>query len=181
MPAGENAGTGPSSLIPFRMRAVSINVNEVTGVAGFVEPGARVDVLFTATVNVAGLHEPRSTTILQNVPVLASDQRLDRSTARQGQAAHVVTLLVSLEGAEKLALAMQEGRIQLVLRNPVDTNQETPAPVGNTNLYSGTTPTQGQPKVTRTKRTPKLAPEPPECCDIDIFLGSEIKTFHLKP
>jgi len=180
--APENAGSSASSLIPFRMRAVSINVNEVTGVAGFVEPGTRVDVLFTATVNVAGLHEPRSTTILQNVPVLASDQRLDRSTARQGQAAHVVTLLVSLEDAERLALAMQEGRIQLVLRSSVDTNQETPAPVWNTNLYGGTaTPTRGQPKVTRTKRTPKLAPEPPQCCDIDIFLGSEMKTFHLKP
>jgi len=163
------------------MRAVSINVNDVTGVAGFVEPGTRVDVLFTATVNVAGLHEPRSTTILQDVPVLASDQRLDRSTARQGQAAHVVTLLVSLEGAEKLALAMQEGRIQLVLRNPVDTNQETPAPVGNTNLYSGTaTPTRG-PKVTRTKRTPKPAPELPQFYDVEILRGSQMETFHLKP
>ena len=93
----------------------------------------------------------------------------------------MVTLLVSLEGAEKLALAMQEGRIQLVLRNPVDTNQETPAPVGNTNLYDGTSPTRGQPKVTRTKRTPKLAPEPPQCCDIDILRGPQKETIHLKP
>jgi pilus assembly protein CpaB len=180
--APENAGSSASSLIPFRMRAVSINVNEVTGVAGFVEPGTRVDVLFTATVNVAGLHEPRSTTILQNVPVLASDQRLDRSAPRQGQAAHVVTLLVSLEDAERLALAMQEGRIQLVLRNSVDTNQETPAPVWNTNLYGGTaTPTPEQSKVTRTKRTPMNAPEPPQCCDIDILRGPQKETIHLKP
>jgi len=127
------------------------------------------------------LHEPRSTTILQNVPVLASDQRLDRSTTRQGQAAHVVTLLVSPEDAERLAFAMQEGRIQLDLRNPVDTNQETPAPVGNTNLYSGTTPTRDQPKVKRTIHSPVQAPELPECCYIDILRGQQKETIHLKP
>ena len=111
------------------MRAVAVNVNEVTGVAGFVEPGTRVDVL--ATISRSGSNEPRNVTILQNVKVLAADQHLDRGT---GGPAHVVTLLALPEDAEKLALATQEGHIQLILRNPVDTKQETPPPIGNENF-----------------------------------------------
>ena len=123
--AAEGSGSVPSSLIPTGMRAVSVNVNEVTGVAGFVAPGTRVDVL--ATVKSGGSNEPRNVTILQNVKVLATDQHLDHGT---GNPAHVVTLLVLPEDAEKLALATQEGHIQLILRNQVDMHKKRPHPSG---------------------------------------------------
>jgi tetratricopeptide (TPR) repeat protein len=110
--AAEGSGSVPSSLIPTGMRAVSVYVNEVTGVAGSVAPGTRVDVL--VTVKFSGSNEPHNVTILQNVKVLATSQHLDRGT---GNPAHVVTLLVLPEDAERLALATQEGHIQLILRN----------------------------------------------------------------
>jgi pilus assembly protein CpaB len=160
------------------MRAVSVNVNEVTGVAGFVAPGTRVDVL--ATVNFSGSDEPRNVTILQNVKVLASDQHLDHGSSVGP--AHVVTLLALPEDAEKLALATQEGHIQLILRNPVDTKQETPPPVGNENLYGGTvaTPTRGQLRVTRLKRTLQPVPDFPKFYEIEILGGPQKETIKLK-
>jgi pilus assembly protein CpaB len=172
--AAEDGGSVPSSLIPTGMRAVSVNVNEVTGVAGFVAAGTRVDVL--ATVNFSGSKEPRNVTILQNVKVLASDQHLDRSAVGP---AHVVTLLVVPEDAEKLALATLEGHIQLTLRNPVDTKQEAPPPVGNENLYGGTAaaPTL---KVTRVKHTQRPVPEPTKFYDIEILRGPQRETIKLK-
>ena len=169
--AAEDGGSVPSSLIPMGMRAVAVNVNEVTGVAGFVAPGTRVDVL--ATVNLSGSSQPRNVTILQNVKVLAADQHLDHGT---GGPAHVVTLLALPEDAEKLALATQEGHIQLILRNPVDTKQETPPPVGNENLYGGTAAT---PRVRRVKRTLQRVPEPPKFYDIEIIDGPDRKTIRL--
>jgi pilus assembly protein CpaB len=148
-------------------------VNEVTGVAGFVSPGTRVDVL--ATVNFSGSKEPRNVTILQNVKVLASDQHLDRGAVGP---AHVVTLLVVPEDAEKLALATQEGHIQLTLRNPVDTKQETPQPVGNESLYGGTVAERQ--KVTRVKHTQQPVPELPKFYDIEILRGPQREILKLK-
>ena len=163
--AAEGSGSVPSSLIPTGMRAVSVNVNEVTGVAGFVAPGTRVDVL--ATVKFSGSNELRNVTILQNVKVLATDQHLDHGT---GNPAHVVTLLVLPEDAEKLALASQEGHIQLILRNQVDMTQATPPPVGNENLYGGT---EAIPKVRRDKRPAQPLPELPKCDEVQIIDGSQ--------
>jgi Flp pilus assembly protein CpaB len=111
--------------IPPDMRAVTVDVTSLSA-AGFVAPGMRVDVL--ATGNFSGSNEPRYVTILRNVKVIASGRRLDHGSL----AAHVVTLVVSPEDAEKLALATQEGH-QLTLRNPVDTKQETTPP--RKNLY----------------------------------------------
>jgi pilus assembly protein CpaB len=171
--AAQDGGSVLSSMIPSGMRAVAVNVNEVTGVAGFVAPGTRVDVL--ATINLSGSNEPRTVTILQNVKVLAADQNLDHGT---GGPAHVVTLLASPEDAEKLALAMQKGHIQLILRNPVDVTQETPAPVGNENLYGGTAAT---PRVTRVKRTLQPVPEPPKFYEIENIEGPQRGTIKIKP
>src|SRR5437667_5040781 len=77
--AGENAGYGLPALIPTGMRAVSVRVNEVIGVAGFVVPGTRVDVLLTGSPSGSG--GERTTTVLENVAVIASGQRLDLSLA----------------------------------------------------------------------------------------------------
>jgi pilus assembly protein CpaB len=175
--AAEDGGSVPSSLIPTGMRAVSVNVNEVTGVAGFVAPGTRVDVL--ATVNLSGSNEPRNVTILQNVKVLASDQLLDHGTVVPAHPAHVVTLLALPEDAEKLALATQEGHIQLILRNPVDMKPETPPPIGNEDLYGGTAATTTL-KVTRVKHTLQPVPELPKFYDIEILRGLQRETVKLK-
>jgi len=173
--AAEDGGSIPSSLIPTGMRAVSVNVNEVTGVAGFVAPGTRVDVL--ATGNFGGSNEPRNVTILQDVKVLASDQHLDHGSSMGP--AHVVTLLVLPEDAEKLSLAMQEGHIQLTLRNGVDTKQETTPPIGNENLYG--TPTRVQrPRVPRVKRTVQPVPEIPNIYEIEILGGPQRETIKIK-
>src|SRR5437660_1499319 len=133
--AGENAGSGMPSLIPPGMRAVSVRVNEVIGVAGFVVPGTRVDVLLTG--NPLGSPESQTTTVLENIAVLAAGQKLERSTAGEPQTVPVITLLVSPEDAQKLTLASQDGKIQLALRNPLDTVQQKLPSVRNTTLYTG--------------------------------------------
>src|SRR5258707_7951736 len=119
--AAANAGYGMPSLIPPGMRAVSVRVNEVVSVAGFVQPGTRVDVLLTG--NPGGANEPQTTTVLENVAVLATGQRLERNAAGEASSAPVITLLVSPDDAQKLTLAGNQGRIQLTLRHPLDTQQ----------------------------------------------------------
>jgi pilus assembly protein CpaB len=84
----------------------------------------------------------------------------------------IVTLLVSPEDSEKLALASQEGRIQLVLRNPLDTNQEKAPAIRNKSLFGGAMPVQHSPKVMRIKQAPMQAPEPDKL-EIDIFRGTQ--------
>src|SRR5207245_11521217 len=107
--AAENAGSGLPGLIPPGMRAVSVRVNEVVGVAGFVQPGTRVDVLLTGN---PGSGQQQTTTVLENVGVIAAGQRLERNAAGEAQMAPVITLLVSPDDAQKLTLASTEGRIQ---------------------------------------------------------------------
>src|SRR4051794_33358725 len=133
--AGENAGFGLPSLIPPGMRAVSVRANEVIGVAGFVVPGTRVDVLLTG--NPSGAPEQQTTTVLENVAVIASGQKLERNTAGEPQVTPVITLLVSPDDAQKLTLATTQGKIQLALRNPLDTQQREIASVSTGSLYRG--------------------------------------------
>src|SRR5438552_14398664 len=175
--AAENAGAGLSTLIAVGMRAEAVRVNDVTAVAGFVVPGTRVDVLVTG--NPTGSSEPQTMTVLQDVAVLATGQRTERSATGEPQNASVVTLLVSPEESEKLALASQEGRIQLVLRNPRDINQEKAAAIMKTSLFDGATEAPDRAKVTRVKQAPMLAPEP-EKLEIDIFRGTQKETIQLK-
>src|ERR1700757_4392003 len=119
--AAENAGSGLPSLIPPGMRAVSVRVNEVVSVAGFVTPGTRVDVLLTGTP--AGATDEQTTTGLQNVAVLASGHTLERTSSGGGQTTAVISLRVTPDVAQRLALA-STGHLQLALRNPMDTRQE---------------------------------------------------------
>jgi pilus assembly protein CpaB len=120
--AQKEAGGGLSITIPEGMRAVSVRVDEVIGVAGFVLPGTRVDVLATV---VPGSDRTQTTTrtILQNVRTLAADQRYQPDLNGEPRYVTVVTLLVSPEEAEALTLAATEGRIQLALRNTLDADE----------------------------------------------------------
>src|SRR5438105_9635128 len=109
--AAENAGSGMPALIPPGMRAVSVRVNEVVSVAGFVVPGTRVDVLLTGSPT--GTNEPVTTTVLENVEVLAAGQQLQRNAEGQPQSEPVITLLTSPEDAQKMTMASNDGHIQL--------------------------------------------------------------------
>jgi pilus assembly protein CpaB len=168
-----DAGTGLSAMIAVGMRAVAVRVNDVTAVSGFVVSGTRVDVLVTGTPT--GSSEPQTITILQDVRVLAAGH--ERTATGEPQNATVVTLQVSPEDSEKLALASQEGRIQLVLRNLVDTNQEKPAAVRKTTLFGGAV-SQRPVKVMRVKPAPTQDPEPLKL-DIDVIRGTQKETIHL--
>src|SRR5215475_983889 len=110
----KGGGEGLTALIEPGTRAVSVQVNEISGVSGFIQPGTRVDVLFT---RVFSNGEAASTTILQNVKVIAYGKQLDPGAKLDPRdKPTVATLLVSQAQAEKLVLAQQRGRIQLALR-----------------------------------------------------------------
>jgi pilus assembly protein CpaB len=172
----ENSGAGLSALIAMGMRAVALRVNDVSAVAGFVVPGTRVDVLVTG--NPVGSSERQTVTVLQNVPVLATGQRTERTASGDPQNCSVVTVLVSPGDSEKLALASQDGRIQLVLRNPLDTTQEKTPAVHSTSLFEGAAQHQTV-RVQKVKSAPTASPEP-ATHDIDIYRGPHQETIHLK-
>lgn len=112
------SGLGIAPIIPVGMRAVSVRVSEVAGVAGFVLPGLRVDVLVTGTP--PGQPGSMTTTCLQNILVLSAGQTIQPDARGQAIQTPTVTLLVTPEQAEVITLAGSEGRIQLVLRNSGD-------------------------------------------------------------
>ena len=125
--APKEAGAGLPPVIPEGMRAVSVRVNEVIGVAGYVLPGTRVDVVATASPNESRA-DTTSKLILSNVQVLTAGTRMEQDQEKgKPMQVTVVTLLVNPEQSERLALASTEGKIQLALRNPMDqTAPETP-------------------------------------------------------
>ncbi len=125
--ASKEAGTGLPPAIPAGMRALSVRVNDVIGVAGYVLPGTHVDVV--ATVTPTEQHtDITSKVILTNVQVLTAGTKIERDVEHNKPVAvSVVTLLVDPAEAERLTLASTEGKIQLALRNPLDkTMPQTP-------------------------------------------------------
>ena len=122
--AAKGAGSGLPPIIPAGMRAISVRVNEVVGVAGFVVPGTRVDVIVSVDDPGAGNGaEPMARTVISNVLVLTAGTRYDRQPANgneEPQRASVVTLAVLPEDGERIALASVQGTLSLALRNPVD-------------------------------------------------------------
>jgi len=126
--APRGAGAGLAATIPVGMRAVALRVNEVVGLAGFVVPGMRVDVLMAGNAPTAeqARFGTLCRTILQNIEVLSAGQKLDKTTDGKPETAQVVNLLVTPTQAEILNLAMSETKVQLVLRNPLDNQAQTP-------------------------------------------------------
>jgi pilus assembly protein CpaB len=173
--AGENAGSGLPALIPPGMRAVSVRVNEVVSVAGFVTPGTRVDVLLTGTPGAGG--EQETTTVLQNVAVLASGHTLERTSTGEAQNTAVITLLVSPDDAQRLTLASSEGHIQLALRNPLDTKQDEVASSNSRGLYKGgAAPPPVKPTAvhqTIPKKTVTAPPPPATGVSIEVYQGDK--------
>jgi pilus assembly protein CpaB len=170
--AGENAGAGLPSLIPPGMRAVSVRVNDTTSVSGFVLPGTHVDVLLTG--NPQGSSEPQTTTVLENVAVIATGQRLERNSAGEPQTTPVITLLVSPDDAQKLTLASNQGHIQLALRNPLDTRQQDLAAAKSASLYKITAPTPAAPVQSRPRHiAAPVVPPPPTVFTVEVYKGDK--------
>ncbi len=136
--AGPGSGGGLAAIIPPGMRAVPVRVNEITGVAGFVLPGMRVDVLIAGTApSVSPTLGTLSKTLLQNVLVLSAGQSLQKDAEGKPLPVTLVNLLVTPEEAETLSLANTETKIQLVLRNPIDDKAVKTKGTAVANLFSG--------------------------------------------
>jgi pilus assembly protein CpaB len=156
--APKEAGAGLPAVIPEGMRAVSVRVDDVVGVAGFVTPGTMVDVQVTAEAGGGG--GGVTNTILQDVRVLAAGQKVEQDKEGKPQTVSVVTLLVNPEQANKLTMASTDGRIHLALRNTIDTKLVEPPPVYMTSLL-GARPQPAPKAKTKVKATPPPPPPPP--------------------
>jgi len=148
------SGGGLAATIPQGMRAIAVKVDQVVGVAGFVTPGSRVDVLVTGVPpNGSGQPQTQARTILQDIDVLSAGTDIQRDASGKPQQVQVVNLLVTPEQAQVLTLASDE-KIQLVLRNPLD-NKVTPV-LGTemASLFSGGKAPEKQHIVRRVKARP---------------------------
>jgi pilus assembly protein CpaB len=173
--APRGSGMGLAPIIPAGMRAIAIRVNEVAGVAGFVLPGMRVDVLVTG-------RPPNGTgtvtsTVLQNITVLSANQQMQPDARGQAINATVVNLLVTPEQAETITLAGNEGKIQLVLRNASDQKTE-PTPGKELNELFGGRAMRQIAQNTEAPRRPRArpvdVPPPPVAPPAPVVVPDEI-------
>jgi pilus assembly protein CpaB len=138
-PAG--TGGGLSAVIPEGYRAMTVKVDDVVGVSGFIMPGSFVDVvaIIVPTAQQGGETQgPISKIVLQNIKVLASGPRIDSpENQREPSSVKAVTLQVTPEQAEKLVLAANEGKLQLVMRNYGDQEDTQTKGVNKGSLLSG--------------------------------------------
>jgi len=160
--AGKESGAGMPPMIPPGMRAISVRVNDVIGVAGFAVPGTRVDVLVSVSDprDGSGRSEPMARTVVSNVTVLTAGTRYDQEESKQGgkpgQQQSVVTLAVLPLDGERIALAQSEGKLSLALRNPLDVDPTQTTGIKLPALMRGTGP---EPVVVDPVRR-KMAPRP---------------------
>ena len=163
------AGAGLTPAIPPGMRALSVRVNDVVSVAGYTVPGTRVDVLVTLSRG-GGEGGTMSRAVVSNIQVLAAGTLYDQEKAKDGKAmpSTVVTLLVTPEDAERIALAQNSGQIMLVLRNPLDVvptetrGVRLAALMGAPDAPPEVKTDKGQARVVRRKPEPVVvAPLPP--------------------
>ncbi|HML18220.1 MAG TPA: Flp pilus assembly protein CpaB [Bryobacteraceae bacterium] len=191
--AAKGSGLGLAPTIPVGMRAVSVRVNDVAGVAGFVLPGMHVDVLVTGRPpNGDG---DMTTTCLQNILVLSAGQTMQPDARGQAMPAPTVTLLVDPEQAETLTLAGSDGHIQLVLRNSSDQTVEKTPGRYVTELYNGHRPPPVAPVATEAPRPrprpvvvaqapappPVAAPPPPPPPDQIVVIRGTTRTVEVIP
>jgi pilus assembly protein CpaB len=172
--APKEAGAGLPATIPEGMRAISVAVNEVISVAGFVTPGTSVDVLVTGQIPGATQSGAQyvTRTILENVRVLAAGQKIEQDKDGKPQSVPVVTLLVTPKDAGTLAMASTEGKIQLALRNTIDGQTPAPVPVLQATVFSSGAP----PPVVQTvgRRVVAQKPLPPALpYTVEIIVGGK--------
>lgn len=180
------SGGGLAATIPPGMRACAVKVNEVVGVAGFVGPGMRVDVLISgspAGTDTAGGSKVK--TLLQNIEVLSAGANFQRDAEGKPVNVPVVNLLVTPEQAELLSLASNnQTHIQLVLRNPMDRQQVSPPGVEMASLFGSPAPKPlvrvaasvtrpGAHPVARADTPKVVKPEPPPMLVIQVINGGK--------
>ncbi len=139
--APKGSGGGLAATIQQGMRACAVKVDEVVGVAGFVTPGMRVDVLVSGVPpNAQTSNNSEVKTILQNIEVLSAGTDIQKDSEGKPQQVQVVNLLVTPDQAQVLTLASSQMRIQLVLRNPLDTKIATVPQTAMSSLFGETKP-----------------------------------------
>ena|SRR5436190_4353916 len=183
-----SASLGLAAKIPDGMRASAVKTNEVMNVAGFIFPGSRVDVLMTVRGENNNGSTTTARTVLQNVQVLATGTKMDPDPTGKPENVTVVTLLVTPEQSEKLALAQSQGTIQFVLRNGGDSaNPETPAvDLAELTGIQKTPPPPPQPlQASRPKRAATVAAvvKPSDAYLVETVANGKvtISTFHVHP
>jgi pilus assembly protein CpaB len=174
--AAPGAGGGLAATIPQGMRACAIRVDEVVGVAGFVTPGMRVDVLISG--NPPDAPNPsqgaQEKTLLQNIQVLSAGQDIQRDAEGKPQSVQVVNLLVTPDQAETLSLAASQARIQLILRNPLDTQASDTHGTAVANLYADKNAPPPPPKARPAAAAPHVEAKPKsQVYVIQVYNGSK--------
>jgi pilus assembly protein CpaB len=154
--AALEAGAGLPPSIPPGMRAISVKVNEVVGVAGFVVPGTRVDLMVTLASRNQQAEGSTTRVVVSNVQVLTAGTKYDQENAKEGTPipSTVVTLLVTPEDGERITLAASEGQIMLALRNPLDTATTTTTGIRTAGLLGGQSAVTAAPAKPRAARGP---------------------------
>ncbi len=166
--APTGAGAGLPATIPDGMRALTVAVNDVIGVAGFVVPGTMVDVLVTGTGPGQNQGGSITKTVLEDVRVLAAGQKVEQDKDGKPQNVPVITLLVTPPDANKLTMAATQGRIQLALRNTIDTEKVNPPPVVQAVLFGG-----GAPEPAKHAGPHRTVPSAPAPFVVEIIVGSK--------
>ena len=172
--APTEAGAGLPPVIPEGMRALSVRVNDVIGVAGYVLPGTRVDVIATVSPTQQQT-DMTSKVVLTNVLVLAAGTRIEQDPEQKPISVSVVTLLVDPLEAERLTLASTEGKIQLALRHPLDkTAPATPGirPAALVGLNASARPAAA-PRAARPAVSPVPPPPAPAPATVEIIRGDK--------
>ncbi len=164
--APEGTAGGLSAVIPEGYRAMTVKVDDVVGISGFIMPGTLVDIVVVIRPDdSSGSQGPISKIVLQNIKVLANGQNIDKpENQRDANSVKVATLLVTPEQAEKLALASSEGKLQLVMRNSIDQGDEQTTGVNKRGLLTGEhanmQPDPGSLKSEQPKSAKPVSPRP---------------------
>ncbi len=181
--ADAGSGVGLSPKVPEGMRAMSVRVDDVNGIAGFALPEARVDVLITGMPRSNPEAGQMTRTLLGNVRILAAGESLSPDASGRPQKVAVVTLLLEPEQAEMVTLAQSHGKLQLVLRNSKDAGTAETTGVREAQLYGRAAPTinVSNPAPTAPRRVPAafIEPPPPLEVEVEVIRGAQrtVQTF----
>jgi pilus assembly protein CpaB len=169
------SGGGLAATISPGMRAIAVKVDQVVGVAGFVLPGMRVDVVISgvppASGNSNAAQDTEARTILQNIQVLSAGTDIQKDAEGKPQQVQVVNLLVTPEQAQVMALASNQTKIQLVLRNPLDTKMDPVQGTAMTNLFQDVNAPATKPHLTG--RIVKPRPKPVPLFSVEVINGNQ--------
>lgn len=160
--APEGTAAGLSAIIPEGYRAMTVKVDDAAGISGFIMPGTMVDVVVVIDPREgSGMQDPISKIVLQNIKVLANGQNIDKpKDEREANSVKAVTLQVTPEQAEKLALATSEGKLQLMMRSQIDQGDEQTPGINKRSLLSGEKATQAPEPGSLKSEQPKSDSKP---------------------